>query len=100
MIPQSETIPKGDDLAGPYPEDLSALLTAGLDEPDISILSDEFLVEVRDMPQRNLAFEMLKKLLNDEIRIRMRKNIVQQRSFLQLLENAIKAYTNKSIEAA
>ncbi|MDG7045087.1 MAG: type I restriction endonuclease subunit R [Nitrososphaerota archaeon] len=73
---------------------------AGLNKPDISILSDEFLVEVRDMPQRNLAFEMLKKLLNDEIRIRMRKNIVQQRSFLQLLENAIKAYTNKSIEAA
>ncbi len=73
---------------------------AGLNKPDISILSDEFLAEVRDMPQKNLAFEMLKKLLNDQIRIRLKKNIVQQRSFLELLEKAIKAYTNKSIETA
>ena len=73
---------------------------AGLNKPDISILSDEFLAEVKDMPQKNLAFEMLKKLLNDQIRIRLKKNIVQQRSFLDLLEKAIKAYTNKSIETA
>ena len=73
---------------------------AGLNKPDISILSDEFLAEVKDMPQKNLAFEMLKKLLNDQIRIRLKKNIVQQRSFLELLEKAIKAYTNKSIETA
>ncbi len=73
---------------------------AGLDKPDISILSDEFLAEVRDLPQKNLAFEMLKKLLNDQIRIRMKKNLVQARSFLQMLENAIKQYTNKSIETA
>ena len=73
---------------------------AGLNKPDISILSDEFLAEVKDMPQKNLAFEMLKKLLNDQIRIRLRKNIVQQRSFLDLLEKAIKSYTNKSIETA
>jgi len=73
---------------------------AGLDKPDISILSDEFLAEVKDMPQKNLAFEMLRKLLNDQIRIRMKKNLVQARSFLQLLEKAIKAYTNKSIETA
>ena len=73
---------------------------AGLNKPDISILSDEFLAEVSDMPQKNLAFEMLKKLLNDQIRIKMRKNLVQARSFLQMLENAIKAYTNKSIETA
>ena len=73
---------------------------AGLNKPDISILSDEFLAEVKDMPQKNLAFEVLKKLLNDQIRIRLRKNIVQQRSFLDLLEKAIKAYTNKSIETA
>ena len=64
---------------------------AGLNKPDISILSDEFLAEVKDMPQKNLAFEMLKKLLNDQIRIRLRKNIVQQISFLELLEKAIKA---------
>ncbi len=73
---------------------------AGLNKPDISILSDEFLAEVKDMPQRNLAFEMLKKLLNDQIRIRLKRNIVQQKSFLDLLEKAIKAYTNKSIETA
>ena len=73
---------------------------AGLNKPDISILSDEFLAEVKDMPQKNLAFEMLKKLLNDQIRIRMKKNLVQARSFLQMLENAIKQYTNKSIETA
>ena len=73
---------------------------AGLKKPDISILSDEFLAEVKDMPQKNLAFEMLKKLLSDQIRIRINKNLVQQRSFLKLLEDAIKAYTNKSIETA
>ena len=73
---------------------------AGLNKTDISILSDEFLAEVKDMPQKNLAFEMLKKLLNDQIRIRLKKNIVQQRSFLDLLEKAIKSYTNKSIETA
>ncbi len=73
---------------------------AGLNKPDISILSDEFLAEVKDMPQRNLAFEMLKKLLNDQIRMRLRRNIVQQRSFLDLLEKAIRSYNNKSIETA
>jgi len=73
---------------------------AGFEKPDISILSDEFLAEVKDMPQKNLAFEMLRKLLNDQIRIRMKKNLVQARSFLELLEKAIKAYTNKSIETA
>jgi type I restriction enzyme R subunit len=73
---------------------------AGLEKPDISILSDEFLAEVKDMPQKNLAFEMLRKLLNDQIWIRMKKNLVQARSFLQLLEKAVKAYTNKSIETA
>jgi type I restriction enzyme R subunit len=73
---------------------------AGLKKPDISILSEEFLAEVKDMPQKNLAFEMLKKLLNDEIRFRQKKNLVQARSFEELLDKAIKKYTNKSIEAA
>ncbi|MEK6828349.1 MAG: DUF3387 domain-containing protein, partial [Nanoarchaeota archaeon] len=73
---------------------------AGLKKPDISILSEEFLAEVKDMPQKNLAFEMLKKLLNDEIKIRQRKNLVQAKSFVEMLEKAIKAYTNKSIETA
>ncbi|GIU68813.1 MAG: DEAD/DEAH box helicase [Candidatus Woesearchaeota archaeon] len=73
---------------------------AGLKKPDISILSEEFLEEVKNMPQKNLAFEMLKKLLNDEIKIRHKKNLVQARSFAEMLDKAIKAYTNKNIETA
>ena len=73
---------------------------AGLDKPDISILSDEFLAEVQQLPQRNLALELLKKLLNDEIKTRMRKNVVQARSFAEMLEEAIKKYQNRAIEAA
>jgi len=73
---------------------------AGLDTPDISILSDEFLAEVQQLPQRNLALELLKKLLNDEINTRMRKNVVQARSFAEMLEEAINKYQNRAIEAA
>ena len=73
---------------------------AGLEKPDISILSDEFLKEVRELPQRNLALELLKKLINDEIRTHMRKNIVQARSFADMLEQAVRKYQNRAIEAA
>jgi len=73
---------------------------AGMKKPDISILSEEFLAEIRGMPQKNLAFEMLRKLLNDEIRIIARKNLIQGRSFAEMLDKAIKAYTNKTIETA
>jgi len=73
---------------------------AGLKNPDISILSEGFLAEVRASPQKNLAFEMLKKLLNDEIKVRMKNNIVQARSFRELLEKTIRKYTNRTIEAA
>ncbi len=73
---------------------------AGLNKPDISILSDEFLVEVQQLPQQNLALELLKKLLNDEIKIRMRKNVVQARSFAEMLEEAINKYQNRAIETA
>lgn len=73
---------------------------AGLNRPDISILSEEFLAEVQQLPQQNLALELLKKLLNDEIRTRMRKNVVQARSFAAMLEEAIKKYQNRAIEAA
>lgn len=73
---------------------------AGLKKPDISILSDEFLAEVKGMPHKNLAFELLKKLLNDEIKARVRKNLIQGRSFAEMLEKAIKKYQNKAIEAA
>lgn len=73
---------------------------AGIKKPDISILSDEFLAEVKGMPHKNLAFELLKKLLNDEITTRSKKNMIQGRSFRELLEKAIKRYQNKAIEAA
>jgi type I restriction enzyme R subunit len=71
---------------------------AGLKRPDISVLSDEFLAEVRGLPQKNLAVEMLRKLLNDEIRSRSRRNVVQARSFAELLEQAIKKYRNRALE--
>lgn len=58
---------------------------AGLRKPDLSILSDEFLEEVRRMPHKNLALELLRKLLNDEIRARSRKYLVQSRSFAEML---------------
>jgi type I restriction enzyme R subunit len=73
---------------------------AGLKKPDISILSDEFLAEVRGMPQRNLAVELLRKLLVGEIRVRKQKNVVQGRSFADMLEQAIRRYQNRAIEAA
>ena len=73
---------------------------AGLKKPDISILSDEFLTEVRGMPQKNLAIELLRRLLAGEIRTRRRKNIVQARSFAEMLEHAIRRYQNRVIEAA
>jgi len=73
---------------------------AGLDKPDISILSDEFLAEVRGMPQRNLAVELLQKLLKGEIRTRGRKNVVQARSFAEMLEQTLRRYQNRAIEAA
>jgi type I restriction enzyme R subunit len=73
---------------------------AGLQKPDISILSDEFLAEVRGMPQRNLAVELLRKLLTGEIRTRRKKNVVQSRSFAEMLEESIRRYQNKAIEAA
>ena len=73
---------------------------AGVEKPDISILSEKFLVEVKDMPQKNLAFEALKKLLKDEIRIITKKNLVLEKSFMEMLERTINKYTNKSIEAA
>src|SRR3989338_241827 len=73
---------------------------AGIAKTELSILSDGFLAEVKEIPQKNLAFEALKKLLNDEIRIISKKNIVQGKSFLDLLDKTIKKYTTKSIEAA
>jgi type I restriction enzyme R subunit len=73
---------------------------AGLKKPEISILSDAFLAEVKGMPQKNLAIELLRKLLNDELKTRMRKNLVQSRSFAEMLERTIRAYQNRTLESA
>ena len=73
---------------------------AGLEKPDISILSEEFLAEVRGMPQRNLAVELLRKLLKGELAVRRRKNVVQARSFAEMLERTLLRYRNRAVEAA
>jgi type I restriction enzyme R subunit len=72
---------------------------AGLKKPDISVLSEEFLAEVRGMPHKNLAVELLRKLLLGEIRARRRRNVVQARSFAELLERAVRRYQNRAIDA-
>lgn len=81
-------------------EVIDVFQTAGLERPDISILSDEFLEEVRHLPHRNVAVELLQKLLNDDIKVRSRRNVVQARSFSEMLEAAILKYQNRTIEAA
>jgi type I restriction enzyme, R subunit len=81
-------------------EVIDIFAAAGLKKPDISILSDEFLAEVRAMPQRNLAVELLRKLLAGEIRSRSRRNVVQARSFADLLEQSLRRYQNRAIETA
>ena len=73
---------------------------AGIKKPDISILSEEFLMELKGMEHKNVALEVLKKLLNDEIKSRAKKNLVQSRTFLEMLENSIKKYHNKILTAA
>ena len=73
---------------------------AGLEKPDISILSDDFLAEVRGMKRRNLAVELLQKLLKGELAARRRKNVVQARSFAEMLEETLRRYQSRAIEAA
>jgi type I restriction enzyme R subunit len=73
---------------------------AGLKQPDISILSDEFLAEVRALPHRNVALELLQKLLNDEIRRRAQSNVVQSRAFSEMLERSIRQYQNRTLAVA
>ncbi|MHC1771715.1 MAG: type I restriction endonuclease subunit R [Flexilinea sp.] len=73
---------------------------AGIRKPDISILSDEFLSEIRGMERRNLALELLKRLLNDEIKTRGQMNMVQGRKFSEMLAEAVKRYQNGLIDSA
>jgi type I restriction enzyme R subunit len=72
---------------------------SGIKKPDISILSEEFLLEVKNMKHKNIALEVLKKLLNDEIKTRAKTNLVQSKSLMEMLENSIKKYHNKIITA-
>jgi len=73
---------------------------AGIKKPDISILSEEFLLELKGMKHKNVALEVLKKLLNDEIKVRSKKNLVKSKSLMEMLENSIKRYHNKILTAA
>ena len=73
---------------------------AGIKKPDISILSDDFLEEVRDMKRKNLAMELLKKILGDEIKTRTKKNFIQSRKLSEMLDAAIKKYQNNLLTAA
>lgn len=72
---------------------------AGIKKPDISILSEEFLLELKGMEHKNIALEVLRKLLNDEIKARMQRNLVQGKSLMEMLETAINKYHNKVITA-
>lgn len=72
---------------------------AGIKKPDISILSEEFLMELKGMEHKNLALEVLRKLLNDEIKTRMQRNLVQGKSLMEMLEASINKYHNKVITA-
>lgn len=73
---------------------------AGLERPNLSILSEDFLAEIRGMDRKNLAVEALQRLLNNEVKTRFATNAVKARSFAEMLENALKKYKNNSIEAA
>jgi type I restriction enzyme R subunit len=73
---------------------------AGIRKPDISILSDDFLAELKGYQHKNIALEVLKKLLNDELKARAKRNLVQSRSLMEMLENSIKKYHNKILTAA
>jgi type I restriction enzyme R subunit len=73
---------------------------AGIKKPDISILSEDFLLEVKHMEHKHIALEVLKKLLNDEIKSRVSKNLIQGKSLMEMLENSIKRYHNKILTAA
>ncbi len=73
---------------------------AGIKKPDISILSEDFLMELKGMEHKNVALEVLKKLLNDEIKSRAQKNLVKSKTLMEMLENSIKKYHNKILTAA
>jgi type I restriction enzyme R subunit len=76
---------------------IDVFTAAGIERPDVSILSEEFLEEVRALPHKNLAVELLRKLLQDEIKVRHRRNVVQSRAFSDMLQQTMNSYHNRSI---
>lgn len=85
-------------IVGDGVEDIFKL--AGLESPDISILSDDFLKEVMKMPHKNLAVDLLQRLIRDEVKSKFKTNVVKQHKFSDLLEQSLKKYENRAIEAA
>ena len=79
---------------------IDVFAAAGLKKPDVSVLSDEFLAEVRGMPRRHLAVELLRKLLTGELTQRRRANVARARSFAEMLERTLERYRNRAVEAA
>ena len=73
---------------------------AGLKNPDISIMSDQFLAEVAKIPQKNLAVELLQRLIKDELKTKFKTNIVKQKRFSELLTASLSKYSNRAVEAA
>ena len=73
---------------------------AGLKKPEISVLSDDFLAEIRGLPQKNLAIELLERLIRDEVKTKLRRNKVQERQFSEMLDASLQKYKNRAIEAA
>jgi type I restriction enzyme R subunit len=74
--------------------------TLDLDKPEISVLSEEFLASVQKIEYKNLAFEALKKLLEDEIKVRFRRNLIKSKKFSEMLDEALRKYKNRSIDSA
>jgi hypothetical protein len=99
ITPDGKTLIIGESLGGRLTA-FDIFAAAGLRNPDISILSEQFLAEVRGMQHENLAVELLRKLLNDEVKARSRHNLMQSRSFAEMLEKSIRRYQSRAIEAA
>src|SRR5213079_1162673 len=81
----------------PEGEIIDVFQAAGLKQPDISILSDQFLAEVRGLKHKNVAAELLAKLLGNEIKVRSKRNLVQSREFSEMLKKTLNAYHNRAI---
>ncbi len=77
---------------------VDVLKVAGISKPRLDLLSEDILLEIKAMPQKNLAREMLERILNDEIKVRFKRNIIKERTFKEILETLINQYTNRSID--